>query len=115
MPPQGFPFPSLPFPPTIGILLIEEIVQVRVNDVNAKRPQFDTMQLGKDNAIARHGIHGLYWLFSVDIPATSLREGENTIFLTQRKPTGPFTGVMYDYLRLEAPPVSADSVRNGSS
>ncbi|CAM6087084.1 unnamed protein product [Calypogeia fissa] len=80
-------------------------IQVRVNDPNSKKPLFDTMQLGKDNAIARHGIHGLYWLFAVDIPATSLRDGGNIIFLTQRKPTGPFTGVMYDYLRLEAPPV----------
>lgn len=85
-----------------------------MNDINAKRPAFDTMQLGKDNAIARHGIHGLYWLFSVDIPSKSLREGENIIFLTQRKPGGVFTGVMYDYLRLEAPPVSSDSTSSSS-
>jgi hypothetical protein len=77
--------------------------QVRFNDPGVSRPHFDTMQIGKDNAIARHGIHGLYHLFSIAVSPRLLREGENVLYLTQRKATGIFTGVMYDYLRLEEP------------
>eukprot|EP00252_Welwitschia_mirabilis_P026686 TRINITY_DN8830_c0_g1_i1.p1 TRINITY_DN8830_c0_g1~~TRINITY_DN8830_c0_g1_i1.p1 ORF type:complete len:644 (+),score=75.58 TRINITY_DN8830_c0_g1_i1:259-2190(+) len=76
-------------------------LQIRFNDQNIYRPHFDTMQFGKDNAIARHGIHGLYHLFNIDVSGKWLVEGENTMYITQRKPTSPFTGVMYDYLRLE--------------
>lgn len=76
-------------------------IQVRFNDPNIYKPHFDTMQFGKDNAIARHGIHGLYHLFNIEISGKLLVEGENTMYLTQRKPTSHFTGVMYDYLRLE--------------
>lgn len=76
-------------------------IQIRFNDANIYKPHFDTMQFGKDNAIARHGIHGLYHLFNIDVSGNWLVEGENTLYLTQRKATGPFTGVMYDYLRLE--------------
>ncbi|KAG6555730.1 hypothetical protein Mapa_002969 [Marchantia paleacea] len=78
-------------------------VQVRVNDPSAK-PVYETPAFGKDNAIARHGIQGLYVLYSVDIPAADLKKGDNSIYLTQRKASGPYNGVMYDYLRLEAPP-----------
>jgi len=76
-------------------------IQIRFNDENIYKPHFDTMQFGKDNAIARHGIHGLYHLFNIDVSGNWLVEGENTLYLTQRKVTSPFTGVMYDYLRLE--------------
>ncbi|KAL3524990.1 hypothetical protein ACH5RR_013362 [Cinchona calisaya] len=76
-------------------------VQVRVNDPNAIRPHFYTKLIGRDNAIARHGIHGLYQLFSFNIPGVWLVSGSNTIFLTQSKGGYPFNGVMYDYLRLE--------------
>ncbi|CAN1342755.1 Rhamnogalacturonate lyase, partial [Linum perenne] len=39
---------------------------VRFNDRNPRRkPVFTTGLIGKDNAIARHGIHGLHWLFSL--------------------------------------------------
>ncbi|CAN1342756.1 Rhamnogalacturonate lyase, partial [Linum perenne] len=39
---------------------------VRFNDRNPRRkPVFTTGLIGKDNAIARHGIHGLHWLFSM--------------------------------------------------
>ncbi|KAE8655850.1 Cinnamyl alcohol dehydrogenase 6 [Hibiscus syriacus] len=34
-------------------------VQVRFNDPNAVRPYFTTKRIGNDNAVARHGIHGL--------------------------------------------------------
>ncbi|KAL8490390.1 hypothetical protein ACS0TY_026048 [Phlomoides rotata] len=78
-------------------------LQVRVNDVDANPPLFKTGVIGGDNAIARHGIHGIYWLFNVDIPAAKLIQGVNTIYLTQAKSTTPFQGVMYDYIRLEAP------------
>ncbi|XP_031123740.1 probable rhamnogalacturonate lyase B [Ipomoea triloba] len=78
-------------------------LQVRLNDSTADPPLFSTGEIGADNAIARHGIHGIYWLFSVDIPGTQLVEEENTIFLTQAKSTSPFQGIMYDYIRLEGP------------
>ncbi|CAK9213595.1 unnamed protein product [Sphagnum troendelagicum] len=92
-------------------------IQVYINVFNPRKPLFDTMQFGKDNAIARHGIHGLYRLWTVDIPFGLLHVGENTLFLTQRKPSGPFTGVMYDYLRLEAPhhPAAAATAIQGSA
>ncbi|XP_024518293.1 LOW QUALITY PROTEIN: uncharacterized protein LOC9660828 [Selaginella moellendorffii] len=78
-------------------------IQVRVNDPNTRTTVFDTMQFGKDNAIARHGIHGLYHLWNVDVRSELFRAGENILYLTQRKPTVPIVGVMYDYIRLEAP------------
>ncbi|KAM1039167.1 hypothetical protein ACFX13_034483 [Malus domestica] len=78
-------------------------LQVRFNNQN-DTPHFSTGLIGKDNAIARHGIHGLYWLFSVDVPSYRLQQGYNTIYLTQSRNWGPFAGVMYDYIRLEGPP-----------
>ncbi|XP_057497206.1 rhamnogalacturonate lyase B-like isoform X1 [Actinidia eriantha] len=78
-------------------------LQVRINDPLRTRPHFTTMLVGKDNAIARHGIHGLYSLYSVDIPSFQLLRGRNAIYLTQSRGGGPFNGLMYDYLRLEGP------------
>ncbi|KAK9678872.1 hypothetical protein RND81_11G238200 [Saponaria officinalis] len=80
-------------------------IQVRVNkpDMTA-RPIFTTLLIGRDNAIARHGIHGLYKLYSIQIQSSLLNTGTNTIFLTQSRGKDFFRGVMYDYLRLEAPP-----------
>ncbi|KAJ4701499.1 Rhamnogalacturonate lyase family protein [Melia azedarach] len=88
-------------------------LQVRVNDPNTNRPLFTTGLIGRDNSIARHGIHGLYSLHHVSIPGSRLNEGENTIFLRQPRCTSPFQGIMYDYIRLEGPPVS-DSIRGDS-
>ncbi|MQL82727.1 hypothetical protein Taro_015205 [Colocasia esculenta] len=76
-------------------------LQVRINDAKASPPHFSTGTIGGDNSIARHGIAGLYWLFDVDVQNSWLVEGENIIFLTQARSTGPFQGVMYDYIRLE--------------
>ncbi|KAK6130537.1 hypothetical protein DH2020_035718 [Rehmannia glutinosa] len=78
-------------------------LQVRINNPNENPPLFTTGLIGKDNTIARHGIHGLYRLFNVGLPNTSLVQGNNTIYLTQSNATGPFQGVMYDYIRLEGP------------
>ncbi|XP_010254609.1 PREDICTED: probable rhamnogalacturonate lyase B [Nelumbo nucifera] len=78
-------------------------LQVRFNDPKANRPHFTTGLIGRDNSIARHGIHGLYWLYNVDVPGTRLVEGDNTIFLTQPRSSSPFQGIMYDYIRLEGP------------
>ncbi|KAF9597452.1 hypothetical protein IFM89_018898 [Coptis chinensis] len=58
-------------------------LQVRVNDPKANPPLFSSGVIGKDNSIARHGIHGLYWLFNADVPGAQLVEGKNTVFLTQ--------------------------------
>ncbi|XP_062164026.1 probable rhamnogalacturonate lyase B isoform X2 [Alnus glutinosa] len=80
-------------------------LQVRINDPKANPPVFSSGLIGKDNTIARHGIHGLYWLYNVDVPGTLLLEGDNAIFLTQPKSTSPFQGLMYDYIRLEGPEI----------
>lgn len=77
-------------------------LQVRVNDANAS-PLFTSGLIGRDNSIARHGIHGLYWLFNVEVAGSKLVEGENTLFLTQPRSISPFQGIMYDYIRFEAP------------
>ncbi|KVG50700.1 hypothetical protein Ccrd_026382 [Cynara cardunculus var. scolymus] len=59
--------------------------------------------IGRDNAITRHGIHGLYWLFNNEIPGTVLYSNRlNHIFLKQANNESHFQGVMYDYIRLEA-------------
>ncbi|KAL1566777.1 rhamnogalacturonan endolyase [Salvia divinorum] len=79
-------------------------IQVRINKFKGVRPHFSTGLIGKDNAIARHGIHGLYRLYSVTISGSQLVEGTNTIYLRQSRPASPFIGTMYDYIRLEAPP-----------
>jgi len=81
-------------------------IQVRVNDPKQDPPLLTTGVFGKDFAIARHGIHGLYWLFNIDVPGFLLEKGVNTVFLTQTVATGPlatFQGIMYDYIRLEGP------------
>ncbi|CAK9186563.1 unnamed protein product [Ilex paraguariensis] len=78
-------------------------LQVRVNDPNTPRPLFTSGLIGRDNSIARHGIHGLYWLYNVDIPSARLVQGDNTIFLGQPRSVSPFQGLMYDYIRLESP------------
>ncbi|OVA10046.1 Rhamnogalacturonate lyase [Macleaya cordata] len=80
-------------------------LQVYLNDGNMGRSHFTSHMFGKDNAIARHGIHGLYWLFNIDLPSFRLVRGENTLYLTQRETSGPFQGIMYDYIRLEGPSV----------
>ncbi|RAL45760.1 hypothetical protein DM860_009624 [Cuscuta australis] len=86
----------------------EAELQVRVNDEGAQPPHFTTGVIGGDNAIARHGIHGLYWLFGVRIEGAWLVQGRNIIFLTQVGASSPWRGVMYDYIRLEGP----DEFRN---
>ncbi|KAH6788535.1 Rhamnogalacturonate lyase family protein [Perilla frutescens var. frutescens] len=79
-------------------------LQVRINDRDQNPPLFTSGLIGKDNAIARHGIHGLYWMFNVEIPSTSFIKGSiNTIYFTQPIATSPFQGIMYDYIRLEGP------------
>ncbi|XP_019182944.1 PREDICTED: uncharacterized protein LOC109177908 [Ipomoea nil] len=82
----------------------EAELQIRVNDPEVEVPHFTTGFIGRDNAIARHGIHGLYWLFCVDVPGSLLATGTNSIFLRQIRGSSPWRGVMYDYIRLEAPP-----------
>ncbi|CAN6542923.1 unnamed protein product [Malus baccata var. baccata] len=89
-------------------------LQVRINDLEASNPLFSTGQIGNDNTIARHGIHGLYRLYSVDIPGAQLLEGNNTIFLTRALSISPFQGIMYDYIRLEGP-ASSNNESLGSS
>ncbi|MED6216759.1 hypothetical protein PIB30_010789 [Stylosanthes scabra] len=79
-------------------------LQIRVNDPNARRPVFTTGLIGRDNSIARHGIHGLYWLYSVNVPGSLLINGTNTLYLTQPRCNNCFQGIMYDYIRMEGPP-----------
>ncbi|VVB09835.1 unnamed protein product [Arabis nemorensis] len=77
-------------------------LQVRFNS-EYSMPFFSTGNIGRDNAIARHGIHGIYRLYSINVPGRLLRTGTNTIYLRQAKVFGPFEGLMYDYIRLEEP------------
>ncbi|KAG9440126.1 hypothetical protein H6P81_020291 [Aristolochia fimbriata] len=76
---------------------------IHVND--PRRTVFRSGFIGRDNAIARHGVHGLYWLYSIEVQSRWLRPGWNIIFLTQTKSSSPFQGIMYDYIRLEEPPL----------
>ncbi|PHU20511.1 hypothetical protein BC332_11662 [Capsicum chinense] len=46
-------------------------VQVWVNNPSTSRPLFTTGLIGRDNSIARHGVHGLYWLYNIDIGGIS--------------------------------------------
>ncbi|RRT49724.1 hypothetical protein B296_00049128, partial [Ensete ventricosum] len=78
-------------------------LKVRFNNPKVQPAHFMTELIGRDNSIARHGIHGLYWLFSIDVDSSWLVEGDNVIFLTQTRSETPFQGVMYDYIRLESP------------
>ncbi|KAL9229205.1 hypothetical protein vseg_004694 [Gypsophila vaccaria] len=78
-------------------------LQVRVNDRNEGPPLFSSGQIGFDNTIARHGVHGLYWLYNVSIPGSKFVKGNNTIFLTQALDLSPWRGILYDYIRLESP------------
>ncbi|XP_057973688.1 uncharacterized protein LOC131161747 [Malania oleifera] len=78
-------------------------LQVRVNNPKADPPLFSSGQVGNDNAIARHGIHGIYHLYNVDVRGAQLVDGDNIIFLTQPISTSRFQGIMYDYIRLEGP------------
>lgn len=64
---------------------------------------FQVQNLGMDNTVCRHGIHGLYRLYSIDVSSLLLVKGDNTIFLTQARQGDAVCGVLYDYLRLEAP------------
>lgn len=68
-------------------------------------PLFSTGIIGGDNAISRHGIHGLQWLFNIDIKEKFLYSNEeNAIYLTKINEGIIFPGgVMYDYIRLEGP------------
>ncbi|KAJ9670319.1 hypothetical protein PVL29_026699 [Vitis rotundifolia] len=79
-------------------------LEVRLNDPNAARPLLSTGLIGRENMIARHGIHGQLRSYTVDIPGFLFVEGSNTIYLTQTRASNSFQGVMYDYIRLEGPP-----------
>lgn len=81
-------------------------VQVHVNGLDDIHMVFQVLNLGADNTVCRHGIHGLYQLFSIDISSSLLVNGDNSIFLTQARGGDALCGILYDYLRLEGPPTS---------
>lgn len=83
-------------------------MKVRINDEHSP-PHFETGRIGRDNAVARHGIKGLYRDYVIKVQGAKLVVGENKVFLTQEKKYGPaqfgpFANVMYDYIRFEGPP-----------
>jgi rhamnogalacturonan endolyase len=78
-------------------------LQVCFNEQDRPVPHFNSRMFGRDNTIARHGIHGLYWLFNIDVSSAWLVGGMNIIYLKQPKNQSPFQGIIYDYLRLEGP------------
>ncbi|KAL9384242.1 hypothetical protein Peur_024565 [Populus x canadensis] len=84
-------------------------LQVYLNDMDKEHMVFQVMNLGAENAVCRHGIHGLYRLFSIDIPSSLLINGDNSMFLVQARVGDALCGIFYDYLRLEAPASPANS------
>ncbi|KAL0324955.1 UNVERIFIED_CONTAM: hypothetical protein Sradi_5064800 [Sesamum radiatum] len=81
------------------------ILEVRINREEANPPEFSSGLIGSDNTIARHGLHGLYWLFNLEIQSSKLIQGQNTIYLTQARSASAVHGIMYDYIRFEGPPL----------
>lgn len=90
--------------PTFSFLKL----QVYINYVDNGHLAFEEMNLGMDNTVCRHGIHGLYQLFSFDVSSVLLIKGDNSMFLTQARGGDPLCGVLYDYIRLEAPASSVN-------
>ncbi|KAL9262291.1 Rhamnogalacturonate lyase-like protein [Drosera capensis] len=82
-------------------------LEVRMNEPPPAPFIFSSGRIGNDNSIARHGIHGLFWMYNIDIEGSKLKQGENIMYLTQVKSSSPFQGIMYDYIRLEGPATSA--------
>ncbi|KAG2562089.1 rhamnogalacturonate lyase-like isoform X4 [Panicum virgatum] len=82
-------------------------LQVQVNDGGGGGGVFTTPVMGDDNAIARHGIHGLQWSLEFAIGGHLLLQGDNAIDIKVAGAGGPaadrIAGVMYDYIRLEGP------------
>ncbi|CAN0872363.1 Rhamnogalacturonate lyase, partial [Linum grandiflorum] len=78
-------------------------IDVIFNYPRVRYPVYTTDRVGTDNGIARHGIHGLHWIYSINVPWNVLLKGTNTLVLRQSHGMGPFNGVMYDYLRFERP------------
>ncbi|CAN1323254.1 Rhamnogalacturonate lyase [Linum perenne] len=78
-------------------------IEVTFNYPKVRYPVYTTERVGTDNAIARHGNHGLQWIYSINVPWNVLFKGTNTLVLRQTHGMGPFNGVMYDYLRFEGP------------
>lgn len=85
-------------------------LQVRVNKNGLGEALFSSGLIGSDNAITRHGIHGLYWQFNVEIETSLFNKGDNTIYLTQARNFSALHGVMYDYVRLEAPSLTSNKL-----
>ncbi|XP_031262360.1 probable rhamnogalacturonate lyase B [Pistacia vera] len=84
-------------------------LKVYVNYIDDGHLAFEEMNLGMDNTVCRHGIHGLYQLFSFDVSSVLLIKGDNSMFLTQARGGDALCGVLYDYIRLEAPASSVKS------
>ncbi|KAG9440114.1 hypothetical protein H6P81_020279 [Aristolochia fimbriata] len=76
---------------------------VKINLNDGSRPIFRKW-IGEENIIPRHGIHGLYRLVTIDVRSEWLVQGENTFYFTLDSCRSPFQGIVYDYIRLEAPP-----------
>ncbi|KAK4261415.1 hypothetical protein QN277_004416 [Acacia crassicarpa] len=80
-------------------------LRVWFNNGADRRMRFNTRLRGgdQDNAIARHGIHGLCWWYSYQVPSYLLMNGTNSIYLSPFRVFSPLQGIMYDYIRLESP------------
>jgi rhamnogalacturonan endolyase len=82
--------------------------KVQVNGGTAmKGGVFTTAEMGDDNAIARHGIHGLPLSMEFPINGLHLLQGDNTVYIklipAGQGGTSNIAGVIYDYIRLEGP------------
>ncbi|KAJ8761828.1 hypothetical protein K2173_004677 [Erythroxylum novogranatense] len=83
-------------------------IKIYINGVHPSRLVFEAKNLGTDNTVLRHGIHGLYRLITIDVSSLLLVEGDNSMFLVQARSGDPVCGVLYDYMRLEAPSSSGN-------
>ncbi|HEX8310122.1 MAG TPA: polysaccharide lyase family protein [Chthoniobacteraceae bacterium] len=89
-------------------------IDVQINDTpNLHAKLYPAVERG--NALVREGIHAKYCLHHIAIPVAKLRPGANTITLTQGRPNAAANHVMYDYLSLELPDVSAKSDRSAAA
>ncbi|CAL1397592.1 unnamed protein product [Linum trigynum] len=87
-------------------------LEICINGMDPEHTVFEVLNLGTDNAVCRHGVHGLYRLFSIEVHSSLLIKGDNSMFLRQTKAGSALCGIMYDYVRLESPAFSESSEQN---
>ncbi|GAA0146319.1 hypothetical protein LIER_36289 [Lithospermum erythrorhizon] len=99
-PAQSF---ARPLPISVVFAQLQLREDVHVNNISTNYLVFQVYNLGTDNSVCRHGIHGLYRLFNIEISSSLLVQGDNCMYLSQERGGDSLCGILYDYLRLEGP------------